>query len=828
MDAFYLSGEWQLFGTDESGNGISCKVSVPGYVHDALQNAGIIPPMFFNDNAKQCQWCETREWTFEKVFDAPKSRAGRKRVLHLDGIDTYADVYLNGIMLGSSKNMFVPFTADVGDILKAEGNLLKVVIHPYAEMIKGKPLVRRAVFRNDRIHVRRVQCTFWWDWVERFVSAGLWRDVYIDSEADAVLDGVYAYTADIVPTSAAVKIKFTALNAIENRCRFEVALTDPDGTAVWSDKGAVFLREMCFDANIRNPKLWWPNGYGDQPLYTLSVSLYSDEGVLLDRHEEKIGIRTLRIEMLRDEPGSAEAEFTDWWRRRCKNRHDSERPGESMTVLVNGVRIYLKGGDWVPPSPFPGTRTDGDYEKLISLAASSNMNMLRVWGGGVFEPDVFYDLCDRYGILLMHDFLLACGNYPDDDPEFVENLRAEIHYNVKHLRNHASIGFWSGNNENCDNYSWDDPEMRNVDLVRDVFIPELDVLDPERPFRISSPYGGNPNDDYAIGDNHASWWWTGAENIDCKMFDRVGRFTTESPLEGYPLKSQLKKFLSKENIDPESPVLDYHIKNNPYLEMQGLLSVHGRLKKNTEVILGDGGDTDRRLFLYSYIQYEWARLTIEGARRSKYYNSGLLFWMYNDCWPALGYAVVDYYCRPKSGWYASRRAFAPIAASISEKDGHLCGWCLNDGNKNFIAEYRFSVYDANTGNKLRVHTGTVDSAANENTVLFDGEKTDYGCKVIAFLELKKDGVTVDRARWYDGWLKDNMPAPAKIETSVDTLNSTFTVKCLSGIALGIAADGNFTAEDNFFDLLEGETKTVKFLPDGDFNGISFYCINGQT
>ena len=808
-----LSGNWLLTGKDLSGKPIRIPIQVPGHVHPALEAAKLIPPPFWRDNAKECQWPEKVEWTFSRDFEVPADAALSRAELHFGGIDTYADIYLNGKHLGASRNMFVPLRLKTAGALKTGRNELKAVIHPYAEMLKGKRMDYPAAFTSDRVHVRRVQCTFWWDWVERFISPGLWKEVKLVFPEEATIENVLVRTQDIAPTSASLRLELATIGAREANCRFAVEIQDPDGQPVWRTEGRVCSERIALQADLADARLWWPNGYGDQPLYQVTFTLLSAEGAELDRRVVATGIRTVRLECLRDRPGSPEEARTIEMRK-LRKEEDTPYPGESFILLVNGVRIFCKGANWVPPSPFPGNLPAEHYEHLVRLAAEGGMNLLRVWGGGEYEPEAFYDSCDRFGVLVFQDFLLSCGDYPEGDLEFVENLREEVRANVLALRNHCCLALWNGNNENCDGFEWDDPKMTDRALLDEVFLPVLAELDPARPFRPGSPWGGHRNADATIGDCHDSWWWTGAEKITPNRFSHVPRFSSESPESGYPLPTVLRKFLAEEDLahpdNPDGP-LEYHIKNNHYFTDMGWPTVHGRLVRNTQVILGEGDTLEQRLFHRAYLQYEWVRLVVEGNRRAKWYNAGVLFWMYNDCWPALGYALVDFYGNPKAGWHACRRAYAPVAATIVEHDGKLVFTILNDSLRTPKVTARILEADTLTGEVKTRQELTISLPANANLDLLElplpKENADH---TLCFLEVAEDGKRIDRARWCASWLSQLRLAPARLEWF--RKGDTLTVRCLEGVALGVAFDGEFVPEDNFFDLLPGEERTIRLHP----------------
>jgi beta-mannosidase len=359
--------------------------------------------------------------------------------------------------------------------------------------------------------------------------------------------------------------------------------------------------------------------------------------------------------------------------------------------------------------------------------------------------------------------------------------------------------------------------------------PILNELDPNRPFRPCCSWGGKENTDPTIGDDHLTWWFRGAENIDTTWFDKVGRFASESALEGYPLPTSLRKFLAEEDIlDDNSDVTDYHIKNNMYFEPAGLLSVHDRLKKTAEVIIGRSSNRYEDIYRLSYVQYEWARMVLEGARRSNWYCAGILYWMYNDCWPALGYAVVDYYGVPKAGWYATKNSAAPIAATIRPDGDDLRFIVLNNSFEGGELEYKVKL-SCNDRYTYEVMNGRVNIKVNEITEILKAPKREFiencGENAIIFLELYRDGKMISRARWYPGWLTDLKFSKAQLEVTVNREQNTVSVTCVKGTALGVAFDADAVFEDNYIDLLEGETAVIPYTALDGFDKIDVYGYN---
>ncbi|HEY5140526.1 MAG TPA: hypothetical protein VIJ25_14595, partial [Methylococcales bacterium] len=415
---------------------------------------------------------------------------------------------------------------------------------------------------------------------------------------------------------------------VENRSSHPVFacldIIDADNKNVFSSKIDILKSKEKKTLTIANPQLWWPNDHGEQPLYSCAISLQCSDGAVIDARNVTFGIRTVELEQLADTRGG------------------------SFTFIINGRRIFCKGGNWVPADPFPSGISKTHYERLIGHAHDAHFNMLRAWGGGIYEPEEFWNACDRMGIMVIQDFLLACAQYPEDDPVFLDDLRREFADAIKLLRNHASLVLWSGDNE----LGMNDPPSSNYwgkQISEQISRPLCRSLDPPRPYQPTSPFGGKINNSTDAGDCHVSPWYdAGFLRSDMsdyrKKIDAVhGRFVSECALPGAPPWRSLLKFMTENDIaGPNADMWEYHTKDNPFNGMDDLTH-YQMLVRTAENLFGKTDDPCQRVQYMEYVQCEFNRLIVESLRRRKFDCSGVLFWMYNDCWPASGWSVVDYY-----------------------------------------------------------------------------------------------------------------------------------------------------------------------------------------
>jgi len=651
--------------------------SVPGDVHTALVEIGRLAPLFYNMNVETCQWVERQEWWYRTTFEAPAGKEDSKAryVLTFDGLDTLATVYLNGAEIGSHRNMFIAATFDVTEHLRlSERNMLAVRLDPVAESI-GKREIEGLVLskvegqwgRNpERVWVRKAQCNFGWDWAPRLVSVGIWQGVTLRRYVGARLGGVFFKTTTISPQAAeatvVVEVERWAdvpdLGASISLSRGQQRLTD----RVPLINGRV---EASF--TIPDPALWWTHDLGEPALYELEVALRAS-GKTLDTHCEQVGIRTIEVDQ----------------------SPDPDEPGTRFfTFVLNGVKLFAKGANWIPADSLVAQVDEARYRDLLKLAVEANMNMLRVWGGGIYEKDVFYRLCDELGILIWQDFMFACALYPDEAP-FMAEVEREAEAVVRRLRNRPCLALWSGNNENDwidDMHNWQRPgrDFPGKKIYHELLPPIVERLDGTRLFWPSSPYGGNDHNSAEEGDRHNWQVWHGTlfprrfgeepkrdlspTGISYRHYaEDPARFISEFGMHAAPVLETLRRNVPATALHLDSPELLYRNKDEPKDKGDLLMLAHTGLPNSLQEYLD-----------FSMIcQAEGLKFGIEHYRRRKFHCSGTLFWQLNDCWPGLSWSVLDYYLFPKAGYFYAKRAYAPVLASFKGEVDGVSLWITND------------------------------------------------------------------------------------------------------------------------------------------------------
>jgi beta-mannosidase len=546
------------------------------------------------------------------------------------------------------------------------------------------------------------------------------------------------------------------------------------------------------DINLKNPQLWWPNGAGEQPLYNVTAVLLDSIGKELHRKTVETGIRTAEIEEL----------------------PDSDSLGRSFTIRINGKRIFAKGGNWVPADPFPSRITEEKYALLLGQARDAGMNMLRIWGGGIYEPETFWHLCNKLGIMVSQDFMLACQAYPDDDKNFVELLKKEFTVNACMIRNNPSLIFWCGDNElglgNKPSDTWPCKLMHQT-----MTAPLMASLDPSRIFRITSPMSTDPlrNNSALSGDSHMSAYYEEKTADYRSVIDKFsgGRYMSEHAAAGLPPKRVLLKFMTEDDLYT-SEMIEYHTKDNPYNE--GGLTLFRRVEQQAENLYGNpGNDQERRIHQMEYLQYEVVRLALESSRRRKFYTSGIQFWMYNDCWPASGWSMIDYWGGRKAAWYAMSSGCRPVIAASETTGKSVKWWVTSDLYTDIKAEVEVQVQPC-FGKARWTKKIEINIPANSSIVAMElplkeiKEKLRNDAVLVCTINYNKGS---DRSYWTPGLPQDiKYPkATLKVTQKKENNEGEATIHT-DNWARVVTLDAEVDFEDNYFEMLPGETRTIKW------------------
>jgi beta-mannosidase len=650
-----LAGTWSLRAAGETA---AIPVQVPGDVHSALLAAGRIPDPYWGDNEKQVQWVGEQEWVYEREFDiAAELLARRSVILDVEHPDTFCELRINGQVAGTTANRFQRYRFEVKPLLRAGRNTITALFRS-AEKIalergKALPYPIRCDYREDGIGqakphynlVRKTQCHVGWDWGPCLMQVGFPGIVQLAGADQARID--YAWCDQRHEDGrCSVTVTVEAFAPVAGQVEFTVAL----GTTTVRrqvELTAGMNRVSVAGVVIENPRLWWPNGLGEPNLYDLEIHL--GDGVL----RRQVGLRTL--ELVRQ---------PDAW-------------GASMMFRVNGVDLFAKGASWIPADALSARQTPERAANLLASAQAANMNMIRVWGGGQFEADFFYEECDRRGLLLWHDFMFACALYPGDKA-FLAEVRAEVTHQIKRLRDHASIALWCGDNE-CFSF----PEATrdaavyviNYDRLSQTLTEAVVACDPGRAFWPSSPllrpdsYGLWTND--REGDMH--FWDVWHKSKDFEFYHTIRpRFCSEFGFQSFSSPEVARTFCPEDQLNPTAPLFEHHQKNVG--GNSRILETMARYFRMTPAIK----DT---LWVSQLQQGLAIKTAVEGWRRLRPRCMGTLYWQLNDVWPVASWSSLEYGGKWKPLHHHARRFFAPVAVMAVAPDdatGDTELWVVND------------------------------------------------------------------------------------------------------------------------------------------------------
>lgn len=802
MQKQYIHEGWTL--TDKSIEGV-LDARVPGCFHTDLINAGIIKDIYYRDNSEKYEYLENCSPVYQTRFDA---KAGNNVTLKFEGLDTFADIYLNGKKLGSVHNMFIPHSFDVTEFIREKDNLLRVEFCSPIKAVEGMPVDPGFAFTGDRVNARRIQCTYGWDWVARFVTMGIFRPVYLEYREGIEIEDVYIRTDAIDRFGAAIVAEYT-LSGSDKHGLVEAEIVSQSGKVVYKDVFYADRELVVRKMDIASPELWYPRGYGEQPLYTFRAR--SGES----SYETAFGIRTLRILNLQDENG------TEYYQKALEASKETI-PGKTRThddrffgfkVIVNGEQIFCKGGNWVPCEPFPSEESDEKIRALVASAAQMGVNILRVWGGGLFEKRALYNECDKQGILICHDFLMACAHYPEKEQWFIDELLMESEFAIKYLRNHPSVAWFHGDNENAVDGSDLQSDYTGRSSALNGIYPSVYKYAKHIPFLESSPWGGNTFSSITSGTSHNTNFigetFEKMYSSDCSDYKEYlsqfsSRFVSEEPTFGAICRESMLEFMTEADLlgDDES-ILKYHAKTNPGLPIH----IYDNIRAFTESTLGTFTDGEDRFFKMKYIQCEWVRVTFELVLRNLGYSNGIIYWMFNDCWPAsIGWAFVDYYLRPKPSYYAFKRLSGDVIGSID-----------TDGKRLVISNTSGSIKE------VEIVLRAVDIASGETKTLLTekvklGAYSTYematGCDAEERVMLVLDTVSDDST--YRSYCKRGKLEIERCDgfDIVQMNDESVTIRARRFLQC-VEFEGDYTFSDNYFTMLEGELKTVNFKNNSD-------------
>jgi beta-mannosidase len=647
-----LNGKWRFKKAADSDYKDG---SVPGCImNDLIENSMADDP-YYRDNEYAAydlfrhDYEYTREITVDKkVLDKDSIR------LICEGIDTLSEIYLNGKLIGETDNMHRRWVFDIKPYLD-EVNVIKVIIKSPVDFIEKAWAEKNNIWgvcaKDGYQYIRKAHYMFGWDWGPAIPDGGIWRDIYIEAHDSAAIEDVYISQ---IHNDANVTLVFTAKIAVfeDPELSLSVFLIDPDG----NEAGAVAFSEGKAEITVAEPRLWWPAGYGMQNLYTIVVSL-SVNGYEEDSRLYRIGLRTLGI-----------------------SREDDEW-GQEFAYIVNGIKIFAKGANYIPEDNILARCSRERTERLIKNAVDANFNSLRVWGGGIYPEDYFFDLCDEYGLIVWQDFMFACAQYVLKD-DFVDSIKAEIRDNIRRLRHHASIALWCGNNEM--EWLWMDTQTEGrskqqmdeyLQLFEGIIPPISAEEDPDRLYWPASPSSGGGFDEPNAenrGDVHYWDVWHGLKPFT-EYRNFYFRFCSEFGFQSFPCLKTVESYTVPEDRNIFSYVMESHQKNG---------GANGKILYYLSENFKNPRDFESMLYVSQLLQAEAIKYGVEHWRRNRGRCMGAIYWQFNDCWPVASWSSIDSFQRWKALHYFAKRFYNTVLLSVEESglkaDLHLSNESLDE------------------------------------------------------------------------------------------------------------------------------------------------------
>ncbi|WP_293997010.1 beta-mannosidase [Sphaerotilus sp.] len=803
--------------------------TVPGSVHGDLLAQGAIPDPFLGRQEAEVQWVGERDWCYRLDFDVAADERRERVVLCFDGLDTFAKLWLDGEPLAESDNMFVPLRMDVTGRLGPGRHTLWMRFD--SALHRGRAIEAHhgthPLWNGDssRLHVRKAPYHYGWDWGPTLLTCGPWKAVRLEASDLRIAELASPVTLSADLGHARVDVFTTLEGAIDGGTGTEVChtLRDAAGTLVATHRSrATAAHEATL--SVPTPQLWWPAGHGAQPLYTLDSRVVAADGTVLDTQQRRLGLRRLRLVQ---DAVAGEA-------------------GRSFVFEVNGRALFCGGANWIPDDNLLHRITPARYRERVQQAVDANLVMLRVWGGGIYEDEAFYDACDALGVLVWQDFLFACGLYPAY-PAFVASVEAEARAAITRLRHRASLAIWCGNNEDYTLAETvgalgatpsSDPTRFEARVLYEQVLPTLcHALDPGRPYWPGSPYTppaagtGQPrlSQDMTTGDRH-SWEVWHQLMLPYQRYAEVGaRFVSEFGMQSHPSLAVLEQAIPAEERFPGSRTVQWHNKASSPVGMDG----HRRLAVYRADTLRHPDTLAAEVYATQFVQAEAMRHAYEAFRRrwqtpGARACGGALVWQLNDCWPVTSWAIIDSNGHPKPAWYTIRRAMAPLACAVRRDDAGVSAWAVNGTDTVLTAQARWQL--------LAIDGEPIDDTATADVVLAANAVTpltpppawfaDRTRPLIGRLTLTDSTQTAHAHAWPEPFRWHRFPDP-QVRVMAEPDSGCVLVSAIRP-AKGVWLDApGARFEDNFLDLLPGEVRRLRVhgAASGSVHGTIAGCLN---
>jgi len=773
---------------------------VPGCVHLDLLRNKLIPDPFYRDNEAKLQWIENADWEYRRSIQASGELLGRRNIdLVFEGLDAYAEVYLNGKLVLTADNMFREWRVDVKPFLKEGANSL-VVLFPSpikaAAKVASTDKWRDKTGTEEKTYVRKAAFEYGWDWGPRFVTSGIWRPVRLEAWDDARISGVHIRQRDVTAQVAhlTVEVEVTAASGLAA----EVALAcQHAGSAIELSRKVDLhagVNRIDLPVEIGKPDLWYPAGYGAQPIYEVHARLKTGEAIA-DEASARTGLRSVVL------------------------RRDPDQWGRSFEFAINGVPVFGKGADVIPFDSFPTRVTTEQYRQVLQSAVDANMNMIRNWGGGYYESDEFYDMCDRLGIMIWQDFMFG-NDWQPGTYAFKQNVAAEAEDQLRRLRDHPSIVVWCGNNETESAFTWKERNQKPSEVGRRMWEDYLTVfsgilpraverLTPETPYWPSSPSADYEeiSPEYQSGDMHDWSVWHG--RVTFREYEKhFPRFMTEYGFQSFPEMRTVEAFtLPEDRTGITTAVMLAHQKN-----AAGNAVIHDYLLRD----YSEPRDFAAFLYVSQVLQAEGIKVGAEHLRRQRPRTMGSIFWQLNDCWPVASWSSVDYYGRWKALQYYARRFYNDLLVSPHEENGAVAVYVVSDRTAPVTAELRVRLMSVD-GATLNEKTETVQVPALSSKAYFELPRAEFTkgadpSRSFVAADLTVGGKQVSSNLLLLAPTKDVRLPKAEIKSDLSGAGGQYRLRLSSPVLARSVwiSFGDLEAKpsDNYFDLLPGQQADI--------------------
>lgn len=787
--------------------------TVPGNVYSDLLTHEKIPDPFFGANELSVQWVPTKDWEYKTTFDLDEETLKKSNIeLTFEGLDTYADIYLNDSLIGNTNNAFRTWKFDIKPFAKQNNAMyirfFSTSIHEEKEAKK----LDYVLPPGPRVFTRKAQFQYGWDWGPIINTSGIWKPIRVTSWNDMKLDDVYVKQESLTDSLASLSVEYIISSDIDvEKATFEIKHDEKlhkvefpiyKGTHTYATR-----------LQIENPKRWWTHNLGEQHLYTFEVTLKKDNELKAQKTIKK-GLRT--IELIREK----------------------DKVGETFYLELNGVPVFMKGANYIPQHSMQDKVTDAHYEKLLNDTKNANMNMLRVWGGGIYENDIFYELCDEMGILVWQDFMFACAMYPGDKA-YLENVQQEAIDQVKRLRNYASVGLWCGNNENNEawhNWGWqtDKTEAQKKEIwdsyimVFNRILPEVVAkYNPSISYWESSPsYGRRDARSFTEGDNHDWAVWHGGVPFE-RFEQKIPRFMSEFGFQSFPSYEAIRAFTGEDSIS---------INHDSYITHQkhprGFKLIREYMERDYPVPTS-GEDY---VYMSQLTQAKGMTMGMEAQRRAMPYCMGSLYWQLNDCWPVVSWSSIDFMGNWKALHYKAKKSFEDVLISSIVENDTINTYIVSDKLHALEGDFTLEFLEFN-GKNIHTKQQKVSIPANTSQLVVktalaevEGNPSDYVMKGTFISSSSSASASNSTSLFYTARPKDLQLPKEDITTKVTKIDGGFSIEVSAetlqkDVFFYTKAKGHFS--DNFFDVLPHQTVTITFTTEAKtLDDLAFKTLNG--